>query len=103
MDLDLAECGAVEGEENSMQKTAKIFIIEACHELSDLLLCNRGGQVDIPSSQAGESFRVAGEQTVKECRAASQVTENEKRFLDCLILIAGEENIIEPEAEPMDE
>jgi hypothetical protein len=33
---------------------AKIFVVEPRHELCNLLLCDRGGQVNIPRGEAGE-------------------------------------------------
>lgn len=38
---------------------------------------------------------------MKKCRAAAEVTQNKERFFDGLIFISGEENIVEPEEEPV--
>ena len=37
-----------------MKRAAEIFGIEPRHELRDLLLRDRGGQVNIPRGQAGK-------------------------------------------------
>lgn len=36
-------------------------------------------------------------------RSAAQVAEDEQRLFDGMLLICGEENVIQPETEPMDE
>ena len=86
-----------------MQEAAEILFIETGDELRDLLLRDGGGEVDVPGGQAGEGLRIAGEQTMKERGAAAQVAEDEKRSVDGLCLVGGEENIIEPEEEPVEQ
>ena len=64
-----------------MEKAAKVFIIQASRELGDLLLCDRGSEVDVPGGQAGERFGIAGEHAVEECGSAAQVAKDEERFV----------------------
>ena len=40
---------------------------------------------------------------MEEGGAAAQVAENEERFVERLVSIGREEDVVEPEAEPMDE
>ena len=101
MDLISAQCAAVERIEGAMQMPAK-FMIEAGDELRNLLLCDGGGEVDVPDGEAGEGFGIAREQAVEEGGAASQVAEDEKRFFDGLCFMAGEQDVVEPEQEPVD-
>ena len=103
VDFDFSEGAAVESVEDAMQKSAEEFFIEAREELRDLLLGDGGGEVDIPDGKAGECLRVAGEQAVEEGGAAAQVAEDEERFFDGLCFVTGEEDVIEPEKEPVDE
>ena len=79
------------------------FFIHAGNELGDLLLGDRGSQVDIPDRQAGKSLGVARKQPMQEGGAASQISQNEERFFDRLCLMAREEDIIQEEKEPMHE
>ena len=37
-----------------MERIAEIFGVEPRHELRDLLLCDRGSQVDVPCGEAGK-------------------------------------------------
>jgi hypothetical protein len=85
-----------------VQETAQIFLVKAGEKLSYLLLCDGGGEVDIPCGQAGEGFRIAGEQAVQEGGTASQVAKDEERPIQRLGLVRWEENIVEPETEPVD-
>jgi len=55
MNADLAKCIAVEGVQQAVE-VASQFVIYARYELCDLLLRDRGCQVDIPDCQAGEIF-----------------------------------------------
>ena len=71
--------------------------------MRDLLLCNGGGEVDIPGGQAGERLRIARKQAMQECGPAAQIAQDEKRFVYGLGFMGGEENVIEPEKKPMDE
>jgi hypothetical protein len=59
VDLDLPQRGAVEGIEDAVQETAKIFFIEAGDELRDLFLRDGGCEINVPGGQTGEGFRVA--------------------------------------------
>ncbi len=40
---------------------------------------------------------------MQEGRSAAQVAEDEQRLFDGLFFVGGEENVIQPEAEPVDE
>ena len=40
---------------------------------------------------------------MQEGRAAAQVAEDEQRLFDGMVFVVGEENIIQPETEPVDE
>ena len=40
---------------------------------------------------------------MQECRSAAQIAEDEQRLFDGMIFVGGEENIIQPETEPVDE
>ena len=103
MDLDLAERGAVEREQRAVQNAVEIFIVQPCDELRNFLLCNGRRQVNIPRGQAGEGFRIAREQAMQEGRTAAQVAENEERLFDGMVFVIGEEDVIQPEAEPVDQ
>jgi len=39
---------------------------------------------------------------VEECGAAAQIADNEQRFFNGMCFVCGEEDIVEPEAEPME-
>jgi hypothetical protein len=54
MNLDLAEGGVVEFVQQAVKDAAEIFGIEPRKELCNLLLRDRGGQINIPRGQAGE-------------------------------------------------
>ena len=69
--------------------------------MRDLLLCDGGGEVDVPGGETGEGFRVAGEQAVQKRGTAAQVAEDEERFFDGLVFVGGEENVVEPEGDPV--
>ena len=56
MDLDLAQGGAVKGEQGTVQHTAEILLIEPGDKLRELLLGDGGGEVDIPRGEAGEGL-----------------------------------------------
>jgi len=58
MDFEFAERAAVERVQEAMQMSTQ-FVIEAGEELCDLLLGDRGGQVDIPDVETGKGLRVA--------------------------------------------
>ena len=102
MDFEFTQRGAIKSKERAMQMTAQL-VIEARKELSDFLLCDGGGEVDIPDCQAGERFRIAREQAMQERGTAAQVAQDEKRLFDGLSFMTGEENVIEPETEPVEE
>ena len=38
---------------------------------------------------------------MQKCRSAAQVAKNKKRFFDLIIFIIGEENVIQPKAQPV--
>ena len=40
---------------------------------------------------------------MQEGRSAAQVAEDEQRLFDGMIFVGGEENVIQPETEPVDE
>lgn len=40
---------------------------------------------------------------MQEGRSAAQVAEDEQRFFDGMIFVCGEEDVVQPEAEPVDE
>lgn len=86
-----------------MQSLVKISFIKPRYELSNLFLCDRRREINIPCGQAGKSFRIAGEQAVQKSRSAAQVAEDKQRFFDGMIFIVGEEHVIQPEAKPVDE
>jgi len=66
VNLQFAERGVVKFVEQAVQSVAEIFGVDPRYELRDLLLCDRGRQVDVPCGQAGEGLRVAGKQAVQE-------------------------------------
>lgn len=101
MDFDLTECAAVEGIEGAMQMPAQFFV-EARDELRKFLLNDGRGQVNIPRGEAGEG-RIAREQAVKKRGAAPQVADDEQRLFNRMRFVRGEENVVEPEAEPMEQ
>ena len=102
MDFEFAKRSAVEPVQQAMQMPAQ-FSIHTRDELGDLLLGDRGSQVDIPDRQAGKSLGVARKQPMQEGGAASQISQNEERFFDRLCPMAREEDIIQEEKEPMHE
>ena len=102
MDADLAKRAFVEGEKQAMEMPAQPSV-ETRDELCDLLLRDRRREVDVPDRQAGERLRIAREQAMQERRAASKVAHQEEGLFDWLGFVSGEENIVEPETEPMDE
>ncbi len=55
MDLELSERTSIECIQQAVQMSTQ-FVIELGNELRDLLLDDRGGQVNIPSRQAGKCF-----------------------------------------------
>ena len=77
------------------------FVVYAGYELGDLLLCDGGGQVDIPGGQAGEGFCITGKQAMEKRGAASQITQDEEWFFNNLCFVSGEEDIVEQEREPV--
>jgi hypothetical protein len=99
MNADLAECVTVEGVQQAVQVAAQ-FVVEARDELRDLLLCDRGGQINVPDGQAGEVV-IAREQTVQEGGPAAEVAQDEKWLFNWLRFVSGEENVIQEEAEPV--
>lgn len=101
MNFELTQCAAVEGVEGAMQMPAQFFV-EARDELRKFFLNDGGCQVNIPRGETGES-RIAREQTVKKCGAASQVADDEQRFFDGMRFMRGVEDVVEPEAEPMEQ
>jgi len=102
MDFEFTERAAVEGVQQAMQMPAQFFI-HAGDELRNLLLRDRGGEIDIPDRQAGKSLGIARKQTMEEGGAASQIPQNEEWFFDRLCFVPGEEDIIQKEKEPMHE
>ena len=70
------------------------------YELCNLLLRNRGRQVDVPDGQAGEIV-ISREQAVQEGRTAAKVAQDEERFLNGLCLVTREENIVQEKEEPV--
>ena len=101
MDFEFAERGAVESVEGAMQMTTQ-FVIKAREKLRDLLLCDGGREVNIPDRQAGEGFHIAREQAMQKCGATAQVAKDKERLFDRLGFMTREENVVEPETEPMD-
>lgn len=79
------------------------FVIKARNELRDLLLCDGGGEENIPDGQACKRLSVAGKQTMEEGRATTQVSQNEEWFFDRLGFVTRKENIIQEETKPNDQ
>ena len=79
------------------------FVVEAGDELRNLLLGDRGGEVNIPGGEAGKCLGIARKQTMEECGTASQVADDKQRFLDLLGFMSREKDVIQKETEPMDE
>src|SRR5690606_1561566 len=102
MDLELSQRAAVKGVEQAMQMSAQFFV-EPRDELRKFLLNDGGREVNIPRGQAGEGFRVAREQAMEEGGAAPQISDDEERFFNGLGFVRGEEDIVEPETEPMEQ
>ncbi len=101
MNADFAERVAVKSVQQTVQVTAQ-FVVEARNKLCNFLLCDGGGQVDIPDGQAGEIV-VAREQAVQEGRAAAEVAQDEERLFDWLRFVTGEENVIQGKKEPVEQ
>lgn len=101
MNLDLAKRGGIEFVEQFVQGSVEIFVVEPCDKLRDLLLRDRGREVNIPGGEAGEGFRIAREQAVQKGGAAPQIAEDEKRFFDGTVFVIGEENVVERETQPV--
>ena len=85
-----------------MQMTTKL-VIQFGNKLRDLLLYDRGGEVNIPGGQAGKCFSIARKQSVEKGRAASQIPDDEERFFDWLSFMTGKEEIVQKQTQPMDE
>jgi len=73
MDFEFAEGCAVEGVQGAMENPAKEFVVKPCKELGDLLLCDGGGEVNVPGGEAGECFSITREQTMEKGGTAPQV------------------------------
>ena len=101
MDLYFAQRGVVELMQQAMQSIVEIFCINPRKELRDLLLRDGGSQVNIPRGQTGEGFRVTRQQAMQEGRSAAEVAKDEERFFDGMFFIGGEENVVQPEEEPV--
>jgi len=99
MNTDLAKRMAVESVQQSVQ-VATHLVVQTRDELRDLLLCDRGRQVDVPDGQAGEVV-IAREQAVQESRSAAEVAQDEERLFNRLCFMTGEENVIQKEKEPV--
>jgi hypothetical protein len=102
MDFEFAERPLIEGVQQAMYMPAQ-FVIKAREDLGELLLSNRGGEINIPGGQAGKGFRIAREQAVEECGAASQISDNEKRLFDSLGFVSRKKNVIQKKTDPMDQ
>ena len=102
VDLELAKRTAVEFIEQAVYMSAQFFV-EAGKELCDLLLGDRGSEIDIPGCQAGEGFGIAGKQAMEKGGSAAQISQNEKRLFDTLSLMTGKKDVIQKETQPVDE
>lgn len=100
MDLELPKCPPIECVQQAMHMPTELFV-EPREKLRYFLLCHRRCEINVPDRQAGECFRVAREQPVKKRRAASQIPDDEERFLNRLCLMAGKQDVIQKETKPV--
>ena len=70
MDLELTKRTAVKFMKQAMYMSTQ-FLIEVREKLRELLLSDRGSEINVPSRQAGECLRVARQQTMEESGAAA--------------------------------
>ena len=95
-----AQGALVEGKKQAMEMPAQA-VVETREELGEFLLGHRRREEDVPNGQAGEGLRVAREQAVEKGGAGAKVAQQKERTFDGLGLVAGEEDVIEPEEEPV--
>jgi hypothetical protein len=100
MDFISAKRATIKCIKQTMQMPTQ-FIVEAGKKLGDLLLCDRGREIDIPDGQAGKGFRVAREQAMEEGGTAAQISQDEERLFDRLCFVSRKENVIQKETEPV--
>ena len=101
MYIHFLQPGFVDGNDQAAQGAADQFV-DGVDAFDDLALGDRGRDVDIPGAHAGEVL-VLREHAVQEGGAAAIIADDEERFFDGLFFVGGEEDVIQPEAEPGEE
>jgi hypothetical protein len=102
MDLELPKRPAVEFVQQTVHMSPQL-VIEAREKLSDLLLCDRRREIDIPGRQAGKGRGVAREQAMQKRGSTSQVPDDEERLFNGLCFVSGEKDVVQKETEPVHE
>ena len=101
MYIHFLQPGFVDGKNQATDRAAD-QLVDGDYDIYNFALGDRGRDVYIPRAHAGKVL-VLREHAVQEGGAAAIIADDEERFFDGLFFIGGEEDVIQPEAEPGEE
>ena len=101
VNIHFLQTGFVDGKDQAADWIAD-QTVDKLDTVYDLSLGDGRGDVNIPRAHAGEVF-ILREHAVEKGRAAAIIADDEERFFDGVIFVGGEEDFVQPKADPIED